>query len=410
MIPTRLAIISEDGSLNIARIQDDDGDWDATIETRLDMRSEGMVFMWPSWSPNGDQIAVSASSQRREDPKLELWRILPGAGSATVLFRNPRDGRQMIAAGLAHYVNWAPSGRAIAVVGNVGSGLAMSLAAASGRGQPPRRLVDGAPLYFDWAPDGRAILVHRAAQLVLFDLTSAAEGPLQIQRARPSFRSPAWSADGAFMYFAKPRPGGGSVLVRAVRGDVAADSEHDELMELTGPAAFIAARNDERLVVLTLGPSDAEGRQLVVLDPGTGAQAPIVDRTMNGVYWAPDGQAIFAFEPQPSSTMIALTRYDLDQSGECTGSARLARFQPSAEFATMLNFFDQFARSHQIVSPCGRWITFAGLALGNGSSGRRGFGPQNGCYLVSTDGSAPPRRVSAGSIAFFPQSVEDAAG
>ena len=399
--PTPLALISDDASLLIAQISGEGGDWQANVETRLDMRTEQMVFMWPSWSPDGEQITVSASSQRREDPKLELWRTPLNEGPAETVFENPRDGLQVIAAGLAHYVNWAPSGRALAVVGNVGSGLAVNLVAASGQGRP-QRLVDGAPLYFAWAPDGRAILVHRAAQLVLFDLSAGSEGPNQIQRVRPSFRSPAWSSDGSAIYFAKPRPGGGAIVVRAQRSEIGSGAAHEELMELTGPASFVASRSDDRLAVLTLAPGDAEGRSLTILDPATGAQRPIIDRSINGIFWAPDGSAVFAFEPQPSSTMIALTRYDLDHSGEYVGSMRLARFQPSAEFATMLNFHDQFAHSHQIVSPCGQWITFAGLALGNGGSGRRGFGPQNGCYVVPTDGSAPPRRVSAGSISFFP--------
>ena len=398
---TPLALISEDASLRIAQIGGTGGDWTAELVTRLDMKSEGMVFMWPSWSPDGEQIAVSASSQRREDPKLELWCGPRNEGPTEPIFKNPRDGRQVIAAGLAHYVNWAPSGRALAVVGNVGSGLAVNLVAASGQGQP-RRLVDGAPLYFAWAPDGRAVIVHRAAQLVLFDLTAGSEGPIQIQRVRPSFRSPAWSPDGSAFYFAKPRPGGGSIIVGARRSEVGTGAEHEELMELTGPASFVASRDSDRLAVLTLSQGDSEGRNLTILDPVTGVQQPVVDRTINGVFWSPDGRAVFAFEPQPSSTMISLTRYDLSRDGECTGSMRLARFQPSAEFATMLNFHDQFAHSHEIVSPCGSWITFAGLALGNGGSGRRGFGPQNGCYIVPTDGSAPPRRISAGSIAFFP--------
>jgi len=409
MTPTPLALISEDASLRIAQIQGSGGDWSADLVTRLDMKAEGMVFMWPSWSPSGDRIAVSASSQRREDPRLELWCGPYHEGPTAPIFTNPRDGRQVIAAGLAHYVNWAPSGRALAVVGNVGSGLAVNLVAASGQGRA-RRLVDGAPLYFAWAPDGRAVIVHRAAQLVLFDLSAESEGPIQIQRVRPSFRSPAWSPDGSSFYFAKPRPGGGSIIVGARRSEVGSGAEHEELMELTGPASFVASRSDDRLAVLTLSQGDAEGRNLTILNPVTGVQQPVIDRTINGIFWAPDGRAVFAFEPQPSSTMISLTRYDLNRDGEHTGSMRLARFQPSAEFATMLNFHDQFAHSHEIVSPCGSWITFAGLALGNGGSGRRGFGPQNGCYVVPTDGSAPARRVSAGSISFFPRTVPEQSG
>ena len=412
MTSTPLALISDDGSLQIAQISADNGvsaDWSADLVTRLEVQSAGMVFMWPSWSPSGEQITVSASSQRRDDPRLELWSVPYQEGPTQPIFQNPRDGRQVIAAGLAHYVSWSPTGRALAVVGNVGSGLAVNLVAASGRGRA-QRLVDGAPLYFAWAPDGRAIIVHRAAQLVLFDLSADSEGPIQIQRVRPSFRSPAWSPDGSNCYFAKPRPGGGSIIVGARRSDIGSGAAYEELMELDGPASFVPAHGDDRLAVLTLAPGDAEGRRLTILDPITGIQQPIVDRSMNGIFWSLDGRAMFAFEPQPSSTMISLTRYDLNDDGEYVGNMRLGLFQPSAEFATMLNFHDQFAHSHQIVSPCGRWITFAGLALGNGGSGRRGFGPQNGCYIVPTDGSAPPRRVAAGSISFFPPNLPDQTG
>ena len=407
MTTTPLAFISDDASLQVAQISGDGADWEAAIEPRLDMRQHGMVFMWPTWSPQGDQLAVSASSQQRDEPKLELWRApLDGASEdRSTVFQNPRDGRQVIAAGLAHYVHWSPSGRAVAVVGNVGSGLAVNLVAATGTNGDqvprPQRLVDGAPLYFDWAPDGRAILVHRAAQLILFDLSSASEGPSQIQRARPSFRSPAWSSDGSAFFFARPRPGGGASLVRAKRNDVAAGREVDELLDCPGPVAFVRAPTDDRLAVLTLDPNDAEGRALTVLNPDSGVEQRLVLRAISGLTWAPDGRAIYVFEPMPSSTMISLSRYALDEGAEPRGQ-RLARFQPSAEFATMLSFHDQFAHSHQIVSPCGRWIAFSGLALGNGGAGRRGFGPQNGCYLVPSDGSAPPRRIAAGSIGFFP--------
>ena len=418
-----LALITDDASLAVARIHGEGAEWSAELETRLDMAARGMVFMWPTWSPSGDEIVVSASSQRREDPRLELWRLRlddeptsPGTvqephqesqGSPTSIFQNPRDGRQVIAAGLAHYVSWSPANRALAVVANVGSGLAVNLVAAHGRGST-RRLVDGAPLYFAWAPDGRAIVVHRAAQLVLFDLSAGSEGPIQIQRSRPSFRSPAWSQDGSRFYFARPRPGGGSTIMRARRREVGGSGEHEALMELDGAASFVASRCDDRLAVLRLAANDSEGRELSILDPNSGVRQAVADRAMSGVTWSPDGRALFAWEPQPSSTMIALTRYDLGEPGEVAGmrpGVRLARFQPSAEFATMLTFHDQFAHSHQVVSPCGRWLTFAGLALGNGGSGRRGFGPQNGCYIVPADGSAPPRRIAAGSISFFPSSL-----
>lgn len=391
MSQTPLALISEDASLQLALIGEDG---ETQIETRLEMMREQLLFMWPSWSPDGTQVAVSASSKHPERPRLDLWRVPLAEGESQPLFSNPRDGLQQIAPGLSHYVHWSPNGRALAVVANVGSGLAINLVAARGQGDP-RRLIDGAPVYFAWAPDGRAVLVHRNYELILFDLASGG-GPRQILRGRPSFRAPAWNTSGDGYFFATPLSGHGSMIVRGRR----ADDERDELMELPRPVAFVRAPADDRLAVVSLQEGDREGTNLTILDPDRGEQRQLSRRTINGVFWSPDARTLYAFEPQPSSTMIVLTRYDVE-AGEHRGE-RLARFQPSAEFATMLTFFDQFALSHRIVSPDGRWVTFAGLALGNGGAGRRGFGPQNGCYIVPTDGSGPPRRVAAGSIAFFP--------
>lgn len=401
MPSTTLALISEDASLQLVRVSEDGA---GPPETRLSMEREGLLFMWPTWSPDGAAIAVSASSHQRENPRLELWRAPLDEEEPETLYANPVDARQIVAPGLAHYVNWSPSGRVLAVVGNVGNGLAASLVAERG-GVQPRRLVDGAPLYFAWAPDGRAILVHRGAQLQLLDLASD-EGERQILRARPCFRTPVWSQDGQSFIYAAPRAGGGGTITRGWRGS----EQRDELLEIGGQElgegasamAFVRAPQRDRLAILPLSEGDSDSLGILSYDLDTGEQRTISDRPANAVFWSPTGDALFAFEPMPGTTLIALTRYDLEREG----GERLARFQPSAEFASLLAFFDQFAQSHQLVSPDGRWITFAGLALGNGGSGRRGFGPQNGCYIAPADGSSAPLRVAAGSIGFFPPTAE----
>lgn len=402
MPSTTLAFISEDSSLQLARVSDGGPE---PPETRLSMEREGLLFMWPTWSPDGAALAVSASSHQRENPRLELWRAPLDEEEPETLYANPADARQIVAPGLAHYVNWSPSGRVLAVVGNVGNGLAASLVAARG-GVQPRRLVDGAPLYFAWAPDGRAILVHRGAQLQLLDLASD-KGERQILRARPCFRTPIWSQDGQSFIYAAPRAGGGCTITRGWRGS----EQRDELLEISGDAApgasataFVRAPQRNRLAILPLSEGDSDSLGILSYDLDTREQRTISDRPANAVFWSPTGDALFAFEPMPGTTLIALTRYDPEHEG----GERLARFQPSAEFASLLAFFDQFAQSHCLVSPDGRWITFAGLALSNGGSGRRGFGPQNGCYIAPADGASAPNRVAAGSIGFFPPAAAPA--
>lgn len=387
-----LAYITDDSSLAAIAVEDEPGD----PRTLLEMPAEGAVFMWPTWSPDGRSLAVSASSNRRDDRRLELWRTDLDGGRA-VLYENPEGGRRVIAPGLAHYAAWSPGGRALALAGNAGDGLALSLVAARD-GPQPRRLVDGAPLYLAWSPEGRAVLIHRGAQLLLFDLAAGADQPRAILRARATFRAPAWTTDGEHFIYGAPKAGSASAVYRGRRQP---GGEAEELLELPSGAAFVRAPRDDRLALIGIQHEDgAEPRDgVTVLYAEERASRRISERPANAAFWTPDGAALIVFEPAPSSTMITVNRYDLSEGP--ASAAPLARFQPSAEYATMLAFFDQFAQTHRIISPDGKWVAISGLALGNGGSSRRGFGPQNGCYVVPVDGSGPPRRVAAGSIGFF---------
>ena len=391
-----LACITDDSSLAAFEIGAS-GASSAGRRELLEMPAEGMVFMWPSWSPDGRSIAVSASANRKEGRRMELWRVGAAGGAASTLYENPAGGRQVIAPGLAHYAAWAPQGAALAVAGNTSSGLALSLAAAK-PGTAPRRLAEGGPLYLAWSPEGRALLIHRGAQLLLFDLAGEAGGPRAILRARATFRAPAWTTDGEHFIYGAPKAGTASAIYRGRRRP---GGEAEELLELPSGAAFVRAPGDDRLALIGIQHEEgAEPRDgVTVFDAEEGAARRISERPASAAFWTPDGASLIVFEPAPSSTMITASRYD--PAGGGGPPAPLARFQPSAEYATMLAFFDQFAATHRIISADGKWLAISGLALGNGGSARRGFGPQNGCYVVPIDGSGPPERVAPGSIGFF---------
>ena len=167
--------------------------------------------------------------------------------------------------------------------------------------------------------------------------------------------------------------------------------------------ALVGNPRDDRVALVSIGNGDGVGHDLRILDAATGEIETVHAGPVSAALWAPTGEALFVIRPIGGDPALELQRIDL-----ASGDARpIARFRPSIEFALLLAFFDQYAQSHSLISPDGRWLTFAGLASNNGGGGRRGLSPQSGCYLVPSDGSSAPRRVAAGDISFFAPAIPE---
>ena len=391
---SRFAYVTNDSSLYSCAL-DESG---ATADARciLDCVTEGRVFSWPCWAPAGDGLVVSATGRGEGGAGVELWHVTHADGVARTIHAQEEPGAELIAAGLAHYPYWSPGGRALTLVAHSGSGLALSIVDAAGQ-IPARTLVEGAPIFSNWAGDGRALVVHRGAELTLFDLAGSESTPRNLLQTRATFRAPAWTLDGSAVIYAAPRAGGGNVLWRVERSS----EERDAIMELQGAVALVRDPSSNRLLATTIDAGDSEPQRLELLDTDAGTQRTLERGPISAAFWAPDGAAAYFFEPIVGSAALSLFRRELQ--GE--GRRLLARFQPSREFATLIAFYDQFALSHAIVSPDGRWVMFSGLALHNGGAGRGALRPQNGCYVVRTDGTEAPQRVAAGDVGFFAPSV-----
>lgn len=293
-----------------------------------------------------------------------------------------------------------------ALVAQSRQGLMLQLVDAGGR-LPAQPLLHGGPLYFSWAPDGRALAIHNGMELTLFDMQAGGDSGDVVMRDTPTFRTPVWTVDGDGYLFTAPqsraasgKERGGAVALWQAKRD---GSDRGVIGRLDGAVALLRAPRDDLLAVIALPGAELSSRGLRTFLIGAGPAGPrrptVVDQgAVAAAFWAPDASALYYITAIGAEADLALVRCDLRDGGR----RRLASFRPSAEFATLLAFFDQYAQSHSLISPDGRWITFAGLAAGNGGAARRGFGPQNGCYVVPTDGSAPARRVANGDIGFFP--------
>ena len=389
MAPTRLLYISDDEGLSLADLDAAPG---AERRCLLDPAQGGLAAAWPVPCPSGDAALVSAVGRDALGAsRLELLHVsLNGEAPPRLLFRNDPESAEFIAPGVAHYACWAPGGRLAALVGRGGGSLRLSLIAADGR-LPARTLIDGAPLFIAWAPDGRALAVHAGGDLLLFD-TREAE-PQRILQDQARFRTPAWDEAGEALFYVAPGAAGRDLLWRSRR-----DGKGREIVtEVEGATALLASPRGDRLALLTLAEGGLGGHNLRLLDPADGATRLLERGPLQAALWAPDGDSIFSFIPAGLEPDSALHRFDL-ASGRRT---QLARFRPSPAYSIYLAFFEQYARSHPLLSADGRWILLAGTVAGNGADSRRPPGPQWGCYAFSTDGSAPPRRIASGEIGVF---------
>ena len=397
MRATTLAYVADDGTLTLRPIDEHGVDDPVGIAAGSDRER----LVGPTWSPTG-ALAVSRTGRDAEKaPTGEFQLHTAQQRSGRLLFRNPPNAPTVMAPGVAHYAAWSHNGRRVALIAPGAEQLQLYLLEPSLADPevPPRPLLSGAPMIFAWSPDDRLLAIHCGNDLLLID-AAAVEAGAEPDEARhplisdvPTYRAPSWTVDGASIIYAAPRAQAGNTLW-TVRRD---GSDRGAIADLDGVTALSRAPARDLLALVTLSPAVAAGHDLRLLDLQAETIDPIETGPVTAAFWAPDGSALYYFVPSSEDGEYVLRRWRLaDRSRQW-----LTRFRPSAHFLTLLSFYDQYAHSHHLLSPDGRWLTLGGIVPSNGTGGRLGFAPQPGCYILPTDGSGPPQRIAAAEIGFF---------
>ena len=346
-----IAVQETDGSLGIVGT---DGSSRVLADT-----TKGQ-FGFPTWSPDGSQIAVV----RSDGTNTAVVVFDPGSPSAapaepTVVFQRPNAA--------PFYVYWTPDGRSVSFLVNESDKLSLRIAPADGSapvdGSGKGSLVrSGDPLYFDWLSEDR-LFAHIGTGSEGFLGEIGTDGKLKGGSfKRPGdFRAGIVSPDGGSVAFVRGAIGGPGEVVVAGR-----DGSNEHAMTVYGQAALtfdpkgrsvasIASSALEDVAGFPLGP-------VKLIDAVSGDVRTLVDGQVVAFWWSPDGKTIAAMRVQPSIASAVASAAPSEEPAtevrllfvDVTTGETLSQpiIRPAERFvSSLLAYFDQYALSHRLWAP-----------------------------------------------------------
>lgn len=380
---------------------------------------DGVVFGFPTWSPDGTHIAAIGTgpdggavyvvrARQPNDPPTE----------PVVIYESPDRA--------PFYLYWTPDGRQVSFLTTEPDGLALRVAPADGSGSAYVARA-GAPMYWSFI-DPDTMLVHSGTSGpdAFFGEVGLDGSPFAgTDRAVGIFRAPAVSPDGRHRaYLAagtdsigevvrESRDGTGTTRIRVFGSGAVAFSPTG------GALAFLAPdRPVSPAPPLPVGP-------LRILDPGAAEARTLFDGTVVGFFWSPTGREIAALSLDGSDNSVTdagrntvvLARATLDRGSlavvspgghateATTGVSLRLSFVTVANGAIrserdvrlsdlfinqVLPFFDQYALSHRIWSPDGASIVLPLVGAGDATE----------LVVIPADGTEP-RTVAIAEMGFW---------
>jgi len=235
---------------------------------------------------------------------------------------------------------------------------------------------------------------------IIFARSLAVGAPRQTIQSSGGFRAPAISPDGESLAYVAAADGGLGLYIAPVT-DL---SQARKIIDVGALSAFLWSPDGSQLAVgdqpnLRLQFFD----RLMLVPVGDGTITNLSAERVMAFYWAPTGDKLAWVEVNPAEQEMEWVVLSTDGGDGSDGSdaKRLFSLRPSAEMFIMLSFFDQYAYSHSPWSPDGKSLVVAGSKgeEARQSNGRTPTGDR--IYILDAEGSAAPRDLGAGVLAFW---------
>ena len=335
----------------------------------------GVSFGSPTWSPDGSRIAAIGSTA--SDTSIYVFTVRRAASSGAVgpvvIYRSSNRP--------AFYLYWTPDSRSVSFLATEPAELSLRIAPADGSapldGSGPGAIIRrGAPLYFDWEDADRLLLhVGTGSSSFVGDVGLDGSPVAPAIDGRGDFRAPSASDDGRYLAYVRSTTASSGEIVVAARDGT---SQHG--LPVFGPAAFGFGPAADTLASIGAATSGAATTgfpmgPLRLVDARTGDARTLVEGSVVGFFWAPDGRTIAALRlarpgdqtaqgipavttaararPVAAATPTPGAEVRLAFIDVATGALRSERVvQPGVGFVDqILPYFDQYALSHRVWAP-----------------------------------------------------------
>ena len=360
----RLAYIGADGNIFVTT-PDLKEHFAVTHDATVSPEGPGLSYPRVSWSPDG-QLAYASVIREGNSAQARLYVAKsPGAPARLV---GQSDQHFVI------YIYWSPTPcpnkpgcSRLGYLIEESEGIALHVVDMSADMVTNEIVGHGWPFYFSWSPDGKYMLWHTGgaarfngeARISRFSLENRLVESLRMDPGL--FIAPAWSPLGDewllvtnqdnrdYLYRTEAQQTG---LIPEIRQTLTTTEDKHIVFTWSPEGKRVAYSTLRSSDGLTFGPI-----QVYDLESGETKQITASSFNISGFFWSPDGNRIgylTRLELRDANWMQWRV-YDLSQDLD----RGFAAFHPSYQMRYVISSFNQYAQSHRLWSPDGRYLVYA---------------------------------------------------